>query len=204
MFVSFSYEPFWSLQSHEEYIYGVIDENSAAHVSIFLYEALNLKVFLIFFILRIFSFFNSIIFSSEKPWDLACKYNSLFKLFSFNFFSVFTKSAISLINHWSYLEIFAISVLFIPILKACAIIKNLFGIFFFNKLEIFFFFIFFIIGLISKPFKPISRLLIAFKKDSLKFLPIAIHSPIDFIDVPNFSSVSLNFSKVNLGIFVTI
>ena len=42
-----------------------------------------------------------------------------------------------------------------------------------------------------------------FVRDSLKFLPIAIASPTDFIEVPRIASDVENFSKVNLGIFVT-
>ena len=44
----------------------------------------------------------------------------------------------------------------------------------------------------------------AFKIDSLKVLPIDIISPTDFIAVFNSKGVPLNFSKLNLGIFVTI
>ena len=55
----------------------------------------------------------------------------------------------------------------------------------------------------SKPDKPISNDTKAFWRDSLKFLPIAIASPTDLIDVPRIAWVSLNFSNVNLGIFVT-
>ena len=43
----------------------------------------------------------------------------------------------------------------------------------------------------------------AFWRDSLKFLPIAIASPTDFIDVPKTAAEEENFSKVNLGILVT-
>ena len=43
----------------------------------------------------------------------------------------------------------------------------------------------------------------AFRRESLKFLPIAIASPTDFIEVPNIAGELENFSKVNLGIFVT-
>ena len=56
---------------------------------------------------------------------------------------------------------------------------------------------------IPYPVNPISRDTRAFCNDSLKFLPIAIASPTDIIDVPKIASVSENFSKVNLGIFVT-
>ena len=55
----------------------------------------------------------------------------------------------------------------------------------------------------SNPERPISSETRAFCKDSLKFLPIAIASPTDLIDVPRVASVSANFSNVNLGIFVT-
>ena len=43
----------------------------------------------------------------------------------------------------------------------------------------------------------------AFCRDSLKFLPIAIASPTDFIEVPSIAGVVENFSKVNLGTLVT-
>ena len=92
----------------------------------------------------------------------------------------------------------------IPFLKASAIIKNLLGRFFSRRVFSCSFFLSFKFLFEFKPSKPISRLLTAFWNDSLKFLPIAIHSPIDFIVVPSFSSVSLNFSNVNLGIFVTM
>ena len=42
-----------------------------------------------------------------------------------------------------------------------------------------------------------------FCRDSLKFLPIAIASPTDFIDVPKTAAEVENFSKVNLGTLVT-
>ena len=53
------------------------------------------------------------------------------------------------------------------------------------------------------PDNPISSETRAFCKDSLKFLPIAIASPTDFIEVPKIALVSENFSNVNLGILVT-
>ena len=55
----------------------------------------------------------------------------------------------------------------------------------------------------STPEKPVSRETKAFCNDSLKFLPMAIASPTDFIDVPNTAAEAENFSKVNLGILVT-
>ena len=57
--------------------------------------------------------------------------------------------------------------------------------------------------ILSNPDNPVSRDTRAFWNDSLKFLPIAIASPTDLIEVPNIAFVSENFSKVNLGIFVT-
>jgi hypothetical protein len=41
------------------------------------------------------------------------------------------------------------------------------------------------------------------ERDLLRFLPIAIASPTDFIDVPNTAAEVGNFSNVNLGILVT-
>ena len=61
-----------------------------------------------------------------------------------------------------------------------------------------------LISMLSKPSKPISSEHNAFWIDSLKFLPMAIDSPTDFIAVPNIGFVFLNFSNANLGIFVTI
>ena len=78
--------------------------------------------------------------------------------------------------------------------------SNLFGMLIFN-----FFNISFIerLKILSNPDNPISSETRAFCKDSLKFLPIAMASPTDFIDVPRIGLVSENFSNVNLGIFVT-
>ena len=55
----------------------------------------------------------------------------------------------------------------------------------------------------SQPKIPTSRDLNAFWKDSSKDLPIAIDSPTDFIAVLNVLDEPLNFSKANLGTFVT-
>ena len=55
----------------------------------------------------------------------------------------------------------------------------------------------------SKPHNPISSERRAFWKDYLKFFPIAIASPTDFIDDESIGSDPGNFSKANLGIFVT-
>ena len=90
--------------------------------------------------------------------------------------------------------------MFIFFLNASATNNILFGIFFFNSFSI----SFLLSGkILSKPEKPISRETKAFCRDSLKFLPIAIASPTDFIEVPRIASEVENFSKVNLGIFVT-
>ena len=59
------------------------------------------------------------------------------------------------------------------------------------------------LSILSNPSKPVSNDTKAFCRDSLKFLPIAIASPTDFIDVPNIASAFLNFSNVNRGILVT-
>ena len=92
---------------------------------------------------------------------------------------------------------FLISIFF---LKASATRRILFGIF-----SLSFFSICFLskLKILSKPEKPISNETKAFCRDSLKFLPIAIASPTDFIDVPKIASEVGNFSNVNLGIFVT-
>ena len=78
--------------------------------------------------------------------------------------------------------------------------KILFGIF---SLSFFSICLAFNLNIWSKPEKPVSREIKAFCNDSLKFLPIAIASPTDFIDVPQTAAEEENFSKVNLGIFVT-
>ena len=89
---------------------------------------------------------------------------------------------------------------FIFLLIASAISNILFGI-----VSLSFFSICFLFKskIMSKPEKPVSRDTSAFCKDYLKFLPIAIASPTDFIDVPKVAGEVENFSNVNLGILVT-
>ena len=120
------------------------------------------------------------------------------------YFSVSTKSDIWEINQKSYLVISQIFFTDIPFLRLSAIKRNLYGKSIFRRFNNLLFLIFLNSIGVSKPFNPISKLLIAFWKDSLKFFPIDMHSPIDFIAVPSLASVLLNFSKVNLGILVTI
>ena len=65
------------------------------------------------------------------------------------------------------------------------------------------FFLFILTVTSSKPSKPVSSDLIAFCNDSGNDLPIAMTSPTDFIELDSKGCVNWNFSKVNLGIFVT-
>ena len=57
---------------------------------------------------------------------------------------------------------------------------------------------------LMKPSTPVSRPRKAFCRDSWNVLPIAITSPTDFIWVVSWGSAWGNFSKVNLGILVTM
>ena len=56
----------------------------------------------------------------------------------------------------------------------------------------------------SRPFTSYSNPEIAFRRASVKHLPIAITSPTDFIWVVSLSLVFGNFSKANLGILTTV
>ena len=103
-------------------------------------------------------------------------------------------------NQLSIFDKFCIVLILIFFLKASATSRILLGTFFFKFFSNSFLFS---DKILSKPEKPISRDIRAFCRDSLKFLPIAIASPTDFIEVPKIASDVENFSKVNLGIFVT-
>ncbi len=54
-----------------------------------------------------------------------------------------------------------------------------------------------------RPEQPISSERSPFCNASLKFRPILIVSPTDFIEIPRVSSAPWNFSKVNRGILTT-
>ena len=58
-------------------------------------------------------------------------------------------------------------------------------------------------SILSRPDKPTSIETKAFCKDSLKFLPMDMLSPTDFIAVPSSALLFLNFSNANLGTLVT-
>ena len=139
---------------------------------------------------------------SEKPIDLILLNSS--KSFGKPLFLIlFSLSTISLIcskNHGSILDKAKILFKLIFFLIASATNKILFGIF---SLSVFSICYLFRLNILSKPEKPVSRETNAFWRDSLKFLPMAIASPTDFIDVPKVAGDVENFSNVNLGIFVT-
>ena len=139
---------------------------------------------------------------SEKPIDLI-QLNSV-KFFGNPIFFIFiSQSTISLIwprNHGSILDNLKILSKLIFFLIPSATSKILFGIFSFSFFSIC---CFDKLNILSRPEKPVSKDIKAFWRDSLKFLPIAIASPTDFIEVPRVAGEDENFSKVNLGILVT-
>ena len=176
--------------------------NSAAHVSTFLNTGNILRAILFRLTISSELLVNSDSFLSEKPIDFILL-NSL-KSFGNPFFLILVSlSTISLIwskNHGSILDKVKILFKLIFFLIASATSKILFGIFSFNFFSIWFLFK---SKILSKPEKLVSRETYAFWSDSLKFLPIAIVSPTDFIEVPRVAGEVENFSKVNLGILVT-
>ena len=89
----------------------------------------------------------------------------------------------------------------IPNLSASAKYNNLLGEVFFNSFSISS--MLFVLVIELKPFNPVSRDLNAFWIDSLKFLPIDIASPTDFMEDDKVGSEPGNFSNANLGILVT-
>ena len=141
-------------------------------------------------------------FLSENPIDLILLNSIKFlgKPFLVICFSASTISLICSKNQGSIFDNLYILVNLIFLRIASAINKILFGIFVFN-----FFSISFLpkLKILSKPEKPTSKDTNDFWRDSLKFLPMAIASPTDFIEVPNIAGELENFSKVNLGTLVT-
>ena len=145
---------------------------------------------------------NSESFLSENPIDFILL-NSTKSLGSPLVFNCVSQSTISLIcskNQGSILDKLYILFKSIFFLIASATSNILFGI---VSLSFFSICLLFKSKILSKPEKPVSRDTSAFCKDSLKFLPIAIASPTDFIDVPKVAGEVENFSNVNLGILVT-
>ena len=141
-------------------------------------------------------------FLSENPIDLILL-NSWKVLGRPYFIILFSSSIISFIwfkNHGSTFDSWYILFKGIFFLNASPINNNLFGILTFNFCKISFFEK---SNILSNPHNPVSKDTRAFWNDSLKFLPIAIASPTDLIEVPNKAFVSGNFSNVNLGILVT-